>query len=164
MSASGGDLSWLKPLNPEGNLSEEALGCHKGDFSHMNVRNWQTGFTYAYARRNDGRIRHYKRMGYRVVTQDDPEYIGDADDPDFAAAGLDSSFGTGDVILMKCPTERVRKRQQERIAYTESMLKGVTDEYLDRAGEVGGNYHSTQRPIRYRRADHRLEHGKSRAD
>lgn len=164
MAGSGGDLSWLKPLSPDGNLSDDALGCHRGDFEIMNVRNAQPGFTYGYARATRGRVRHFQRKCYKVVSHEDPERMGDAEDPNYAAAGLDSTQDFDDVVLMKCPTERVRERQRERIQRTEASLKGVTAEYLDGAGEVGGNYHSSQRPIRYKAPHHRIEHGKTRAD
>jgi hypothetical protein len=153
----GGGLprEWLRPLRRDGHLNDpnDALGCHRGDFEHLNVVNAQPGFRYYYARNKSGSIARFLRQGWELVTSDHPEKMGHIHNPHYSdnPSGLQQYE---ELVLMRIPTEVAAQRRQERAAQVKAQLTGATKEFLEESDtDLQG------RPIRYRRDEHVVRYG-----
>lgn len=150
----GGSLEWMRPVQPDGNRYPDRLGCHVGDTECFNIRCPQPGWIYAFPRRNQGQVNHFLRIGGRVIGPDDPEMIGIRNDPNFQAAGLDTSMGMGDVIAMKIPLHVVERRRKERSARNRAALAQASAAYLDGGSDIERRLSSPDRPIRFKDPRH----------
>ena len=153
MAGGGLPREWLRPLRPDGNLNDpnDALGCHRGDFEHMNVVNAQPGFSYYYAKNSPGAITSLMRRGYELVTSDHPERLGDVYNPNHGSnpTGLQAF---GELVLMRIPTERAARERQKEAEQIKSQLSGATKEFLDES-----DVDTLGRPIRYQNPGHGVQ-------
>lgn len=159
MLGGGEDARYLIPLMPDGNIQgSDGRGCHRGDFDYLNPRNTVPGRTYYHAVRSHAGVQKAAIKGWQVVQPDDPERLGDSNNPDFQAAGLDGFQTAGETVLMYMPEDRYaifckqreeaaeRMREDPAREYTQSNEAiSLQERYGGKAIHVRGSGHGMQR-------------------
>jgi hypothetical protein len=168
MSARGGeDRSWYRPLTPTGNAERDStvVGNHIGAFAALNVHNAQSGWVYMYERRDANALISSRNLGWRRVTENDPETMGDTSAVEMdMGTSLDSgkTVAFSDIVLLKRPLEVHRKERKAEEDENKARLEGATEAYIHGPhamgleSEFGGQ---ADGPMRYSRGKHRLEPG-----
>jgi len=129
------DRSWSRPYNPKEEDSIEGSGTHRGPYAHLNVRNRQPGYHYAYGHRDDrGGITTMQHMGFSFVRRGDPESLG-LDLPAGMGESADNTVGSGKFVLMKIPLSIYAKRLEETAAAQRASRMGPTQRFTDRNAE-----------------------------
>lgn len=111
-----------------------SVGCHRGAYEALNVRNAQPGMIYYYAARRRGVLRFLNR-GWEVVLDSDPERWG-AELPDKVQAQLGGEKAFQDVVLVRAPEDLVRAENDEKAAQARAALNGSEQAYFDQGRRV----------------------------
>jgi len=158
MRGGGRDREELNNFNPDAyhqsDDPDKMMGCHKGDFAMLNIRNAQPGDTYSWANDTPTDVMKARMTGKRVVHADDPERAGFADMLGYDEGSLDSTgAGPPGVVLMKRSAKDERRVREEQQSQREKLLRSGDAEqnYINRASadeaQFGGK--------RFMRDDHR---------
>ena len=129
-----------RPLNHEGNYSADAKGCHRGHMSVLNVVNSKPGFRYWYSRTDPSSIRRAVAFGWQPVSMQDPERMGEEQQPDLVAAGLDTSLSRNDIVLCRMPEARYRERRKNLDELAEGQRTDSAAEYLEKGRPLQETY------------------------
>lgn len=145
-----------QPLHPDGNLDDEAYGCHRRGFESFNVRNPRPDWQYYYVRRDTNSILRARYQGWHIIGPDDPERMGTEGLEAFRNAGLDGHQTGGDVVMAGMPMEAYRKFRAGIDAESERRRTDSAPEYTgsDRALSLQERY---GRPIHFKAADHSVQ-------
>lgn len=158
MTIQGGrPLRFIRPNLPD---DEETLGCHRGSFEALNVRNPQRGVRYFYQRKDPSCILRSLNKGAKVVTSDDPEGWG-ADLPESVGLQLDGVHAFHDVVLMKIPLDKYRQLKAERLERRRAALEANYLAFKERERERLQSLHYHQRPdgreLYYKHSSHGVQ-------
>jgi hypothetical protein len=133
MSIRAGESRELyRPLRPDGNWSDEAIGSHKGHMSYLNVNNAQPGRHYYWTLTHPKAIRRAKAQGWTFITKDDPEWSGNEQYNDVIAAGLDTTVTRNEIALCWMPEGKYKERQELRRKILEEQQGDTSVEYLEK--------------------------------
>jgi hypothetical protein len=154
----GGNRRDIRPIRPDGRFGDEALGIHRGDCESFNVVNAQAGDHYYHGKRKRRSIARLLRIGFRVVTEDDPERLEESRNPDFAAAGLDGNVGFGDTVLMKIPQSVYKRWKERKTREQEDRQRSAAEghEFLDKGAQLRERFGEGNRDIHVQFPDHRV--------
>ena len=162
MLGGGKPRDWLTELTTEGNRPldevglESAIGCHTGQFVHLNVTDPEPGQTYVWERREGRAQMQARQRGGRPVGASDPEMI--AMNTIMAADGatsLDSTSVYGDVILYKYPEDAIRRIRENESVLNNAALRDGAGMYAEQARAIETQL-SQGLPTRFARKDHGL--------
>lgn len=155
MLGGGADRSWLEPVDHEGNR-EGVTGSHTGPSEILNIDNAQPGFGYLWAKNDAASIRSEMRRGYAVVNANDPEMANIQHLSGSNVATIDSTKLVGDVILMRIPTEQLRKIRDAESQRARAMLRSGSDEFLQRVTQAEAELDPRGRGTRFSESTHRM--------
>ena len=148
MFGGGRDREELEAYNPEEYLASDdphrRMGCHKGMYSGLNIKNAQTGMFYAWADTDPRALLMARMNGYEVVTSDMPERAAYSSDPSHDHQDTDStSTGFPGVILMRRTAENERRVRAEEQAQADLLMRGG-DGYLNGGSQLERNAGGTR--------------------
>jgi hypothetical protein len=140
----GHPLQDLQPLiggntdmTDQGSQEYVTLGCHKGNFRGLNVRNPDPNFVYKWANNRPQELMAAVQQGRILVGADDQEMSAVQDLLGLEATPLDGSCMFQGMRLVKTPIERERQLQEQRQELHDARFKQGTAEkdYFDGATE-----------------------------
>ncbi len=141
----GGQLDWLTPLDPRGNLTRETeggrevVGNHRGNYARYNVVDPEPGTVIQWARNHPDNLLQVRQRGWKVIHQGDgPQsaaavYQDDSDTP----TPLDTKVTCGSLVLVQTSEENFRHLQSETDREALVRLKGSNEAYLSRSEAKG---------------------------
>lgn len=142
-------------MTDQGGADFVTLGCHKGDFRGLNVRNPDPNFVYQWINDRPSEIQAARMKGRILVGPEDQEASAVMDLLGFESTPLDGAAMFHGMRLCKTPIEIERRHQAQRDRLHRATfhdgpaerkyLNGMTDEEHRLGGERG---------LRLMRADH----------
>lgn len=128
----GEDQKLYRPLDNKGNYTQGAVGCHRGHMEVLNVRNPKPGFRYYYIRTDPSSVRRAQQRGWQPVSKTDPERMGEEEQADLVAAGLDTTLTRNDIVLCRMPEERYRTWRAQMNQRSEGMQGDGSADYMEK--------------------------------
>lgn len=128
MLSAGQDLELIRPIRPDGRLSDKYHGTHRGKGSPFNIVNAVPGMHYYWAR--DDMLVRYLMDGWEIVPPESPERGMPEVDENYRKA-VDSFIRRDNLILLRISEERYAELQALKGTRSQGALYGVTDAYLD---------------------------------
>ena len=136
------DQSWLARIPGTSDGGTPEIGSYCEGHEHLNVRNPQPGFNYAWAYRTpdrDNAIRSLMspRRGYEPVTLDSPEGEGLVAvlTTNGRPTPWDNHVAVRDLVLMRCPAHKQTEHRRRRAAQIAYKIAGPTQSHLSRGAE-----------------------------
>ena len=151
----GEEQALTRPLDQEGNYTKGAVGCHRGHMEVLNVRNPRPGFRYYYIRTDPSSVRRATRRGWQPVSKADPERMGEEDNSDLVAAGLDTTLTRNDIVLCRMPEDRYREWRAQMDRRSEGMQGDSAAAYLEKGRPLQEVYGDG---VYFKAAGHGLRH------
>lgn len=173
MIGAGANREWLVPLDVEGNRPSEhhdidgtVVGSHTGPYAGLNIYNPQPGFEYQWelnphkgGQFDPASSHRIHQLGGQIVRTEDPEFAvyqkmeGGADQP----APLDSNTVFNELVLVRIPSENLRRHREELDTKNQRRLRrGPEEAFVNNTGSTEASY-TSRGPTRFRLSDHRSE-------
>lgn len=134
MATGAGDYrDYLRPTNVGPTDGTHTVGCYRGAFAALNVRNPQPGVRYAYESLSRGGAKILSRLnrGYELVRDTDPEQWGGT--LPITAQGQNGTIRAfGDVALVRIRLERYAAEQADKALRAKVALQATEADYRER--------------------------------
>lgn len=145
-------------MTDQGSVDFVTLGCHKGNFRGLNVRNPDPNMDYKWANDRPQELMAAVQQGSILVGPEDQEMSAVHDLLGLESTPLDGSCMYAGMRLIKTPIERVRQREEQRLRqYNAAFKEGAVErEYFDGATEQEARFGGDQ-GLRLMRSDHQTD-------